>query len=259
MHSTNPADYQDLPRPVAVMAKSLPDDHGTQWHRHKRGQLVFASSGVMVVRTHAGTWVIPPQRAVWVPAGVEHETRTIGRVEMRTIYVSPSAARTLSKQCCVVQVSELLRALILRAVGVPPTYDRHGRDGRVMQMILDEIEASRTLALHLPTPRHERLAQLCALIARDPKSNETLEQLTKRVGMSKRTAERLFVRETDMTFNRWRQQARLIIALTELAAGHPVKQVAFRSGYSSQSAFTSMFKATFGTTPRRYFLEHHPG
>lgn len=253
--STNAVDYQNVPRPVAVMAKSVADSHTTGWHRHKRGQLVYASSGVMVVKTHEGTWVIPPQRAVWVPGGMEHETSTIGAVEMRTVYVSPRVARTLSKHCCVVNVSELLRALILRASALPITYERQGRDARVMQMILDEIQASKTLPLHLPTPRNRRLAQLCSVIVATQDSAPTLFNLTKQIGMSKRTAERLFVRETGMTFSRWRQQARLLTALTELAAGHSVKQVAFKSGYTSQSAFSSMFKATFGTTPRRYFMD----
>jgi AraC-like DNA-binding protein len=251
--STDPADYQDVPRPVAVMAKNVENNHTTGWHRHKRGQLVFASSGVMVVKTHEGTWVIPPQRAVWVPGGVEHETRTIGAVEMRTVYVSARVARPLSRHCCVVNVSELLRALILRASALPVAYNRSGRDSRVMHMILDEIELSKTLPLHLPMPRHHRLAQLCAMIAGKANARQTLGELARKVGMSKRTTERLFVRETGMTFSRWRQQARLLTALAELASGHSVKQVAFRSGYKSQSAFSSMFRSTFGTTPRRYF------
>ena len=76
--STNPRDYQDIPRPVAVMAKEIADHQTTGWQSHKRAQLVFASTGVIVVRTRQGTWVIPPQRAVWVPGAVEHETRPSG-------------------------------------------------------------------------------------------------------------------------------------------------------------------------------------
>ena len=251
--STDPVDYQDLPRPVAVMAKSIPNGHTTGWHHHKRGQLVFASSGVMIVETHEGTWVIPPERAVWMPPGVEHLTRTVGAVEMRTVYVAHPACRRLSPRCCVVNVSELLRALVLRGSTLPLAYDPRGRDARLMQMILDEIEASKALPLHLPMPRHPRLAALCSSISARPHLTLKLAELTKRVGMSKRTAERLFARETGMTFRRWRQQARLLTALTELASGYPVKRVAFKSGYSSQSAFSSMFKTTFGTSPARYF------
>ena len=251
--STNPNDYQDTPRPVSVMAKDNPDNYTTGWHRHKRAQLVFASSGVMVVKTRLGTWVIPPQRAVWVPGGVEHETRTIGSVAMRTVYVAPTAARNLPLECCVVNVSELLRALILRAAELPLAYERNGPDGRVMQMILDEIRLLKALPLHLPIPAHQRLGHLCSMILRNPQRADTLEDMATQVGMSKRTAERLFTRETRMTFIRWRQQARLLTALTHLAAGHSVKHAAFKAGYISQSAFTSMFKRAFSTTPHRYF------
>jgi AraC-like DNA-binding protein/mannose-6-phosphate isomerase-like protein (cupin superfamily) len=251
--STNPDDYQDVPRPVVVMAKDIPGNQTTGWHHHKRAQLVYASSGVIVVRTHEGTWVIPPQRAVWVPAGMKHETRTIGAVAMRTVYIAPRVARQFSAHCCVVNVSDLLRALILRAVDVLLAYERNGPDGRVMQMILDEIKSSRSLPLHLSIPTHQRLRDLCTTLQKNPQSHETLERMARKVGLSKRTAERLFVRETNITFSAWRQQARLLRALTQLAAGHSVKQAAFNSGYSSQSAFTSLFKRTFGTTPHRYF------
>jgi AraC-like DNA-binding protein len=252
--SNNPDDYQDLPRPLAVMAKDIAHGHTTDWHTHKRGQLVFTASGAIVVRTRAGTWVIPPQRAVWVPPAVEHETCTVGAVAMRTIYVQANAIARLPKHCCVVNVTPLLRELILRAAEISLDYDLRGPEGRVMRMILDEIEAARALPLHLPMPSDKRLADFCTAILKEPTRHEPLAKLVKPHGMSKRTAERLFVKETAMTFSRWRQQARLLTALTQLAAGHPVKRVAFESGYSSQSAFTAVFRQTFGTTPAKYFL-----
>lgn len=253
--STDPRDYQDLPRPVAVLARNVAHDHTTPWHHHKRAQLVYAASGVMVVKTHASTWVIPPQRAVWVPSRVEHETRTIGQVAMRTIYVAPRTAKQLLRECCAINVSPLLRELILRAADAPALYDRDGPEGRLMQMILDEIRVSRMLPLHLPIPAHPQLAALCERILRELHAPATLARLAGDAGMSKRTAERLFLREIGMTFSRWRQQARLLTALTRLAAGQSVKDAAYEAGYSTQSAFTSMFKRSFGTTPGRYFLE----
>ena len=120
-------------------------------------------------------------------------------------------------------------------------------------MILDEIRESPMLPLHLPIPSHQRLANICNSILRNPGCRDTLEQLAASEGMSKRTAERLFIREVAMTFSHWKQQARLLAGLTRLAAGKSVKQAAFSAGYTSQSAFTITFKRTFGTTPRRYF------
>lgn len=251
--STNPDDFQDVARPLAVLARDIPHHHVTPWHSHKRAQLVFATSGVMVVRTRQGVWVIPPQRAVWVPAGVEHETETIGAVALRTVYVEAVAARRFSRQCCVVNVSPLLRELILRAATLPLLYSRRRPEGRIMQMILDEVRESSMLPLHVPVPSHQRLANICNAILRDPRCHRTLDELAEHEGMSKRTAERLFSREVAMTFSHWRQQARLFAALTRLAAGKSVKLAAFESGYTSQSAFTSCFKRTFGTTPRHYF------
>lgn len=251
--STNPDDYQDVARPIAVLARDIPGHHTTRWHSHRRGQLVFATSGVMIVRTRQGAWVIPPQRAVWVPAGIEHETETIGLVAMRTVYIEAPKARHLSPHCCAVNVSPLLRELILRAATLPILYDRRRAEARVMQMILDEIRESSMLPLHLPVPSHPRIANICQAIIRNPRCHDTLEQLAANEGMSKRTAERLFSREVAMTFSRWRQQARLLAGLTKLAAGKSVKLAAFESGYTSQSAFTSTFKRSFGTTPRHYF------
>jgi AraC-like DNA-binding protein len=253
--STDPRDYQDVPRPVAVLARDIPDAHTTPWHSHKRAQLVYAASGVMVVETRASTWVIPPQRAVWVPSRVEHETRTMGLVAMRTIYVTPRIAKHVLRECCAITVSPLLRELILRAAQAPLLYDRNGPDGRLMKLILDEIRVSRMLPLHLPIPSHPQLGGVCDRILREIHAPATLARLASDAGMSKRTAERLFLRETGMTFSRWRQQARLLTALTRLAAGQSVKNAAFEAGYATQSAFTSMFKRTFGTTPSRYFSD----
>lgn len=251
--STNPDDYQDVARPVAILARDVAHHHITRWHFHKRGQLVFATSGVMIVRTREGSWVIPSQRAVWVPPGVEHETQTVGFVTMRTVYVEPKLARQLSSQCRAVHVSPLLRELIQRGATLPVLYARGRSETRIMRMILDEIRESSMLPLHLPLPSHRRLLNICNSILRNPRCHDTLEQLAASEGMSKRTAERLFNREVAMTFGRWKQQASLLTGLTRLAAGKSVKQAAFEAGYTSQSAFTNTFKRAFGTTPRRYF------
>ena len=77
--------------------------------------------------------------------------------------------------------------------------------------------------------------------------------MAKQVAASPRTLERLFQKETGMTFGRWRQQLRLLHALRLLAAGRPVSAIALEVGYDSPSAFIAMFKRTLGTTPYRYF------
>src|SRR5262249_24933645 len=136
--STNREDYQRVARPVAAMAKDFPSGFAIERHSHPRAQLIYAAQGVMRVTTPSGAWLVPPYRAVWVPAGIEHEVRMSGAVEMRTLYIEPNAAPKALEECTVLEVTPLMRALILRAVEEPIEYDEHGSAGLVIALILAE-------------------------------------------------------------------------------------------------------------------------
>src|SRR5262245_60631954 len=103
--SVNSDDYQRVPRPVAAMAKDYVDGFHNRPHRHERAQLIFAAHGAMLVATSAGSWAVPPQRAVWMPAGLVHEIRMIGAVAMRTLYIREDAAVRLPASVRVLAVS----------------------------------------------------------------------------------------------------------------------------------------------------------
>lgn len=253
--STNREDFQTVPRPIGAMAKDFPDGYFVAPHAHRRSQLIHASSGVMRVRTPQGAWVVPPHRAVWVPADVVHDVRMAGAVAMRTLYIVPDAVAALPRECCVVAVSPLLRELILRASAAPLLYDEAGPDGRVMALILDELRVLPVLPLHLPMPQDARLAKISRAILDDPANALTLRAWGRQVGASSRTLARLFLRETGMTFGRWRQQARLLEALSRLAQGQSVTTIALDLGYDSPSAFTFMFRRALGRTPSAYFSD----
>ncbi len=249
----SPDIFQDAPRPVVVIANDYADGHVIARHRHKRAQLLYPSSGVITVTSRYGSWVVPPLRAAWVPPATDHEVRITGEVSMRSVNIAAAAARGLPRQCCVVSVSALLRELILRAAQLPMLYDERGSAGRIIRLLLDEIHAPPVLPLHLPAPGHPRLKPVCDAILREPELEHSLEGWSRRIGASSRTVARLFRRETGMSFSAWRQQARLLEALKRLAAGRPVTSVALDMGYASPSAFISMFRRVFGTTPGRYF------
>jgi AraC-like DNA-binding protein len=235
------------------MAKDFPDGHRIPLDRHERGQIVYGVSGVMTVTTPHGTWVVPPQRAVWVPPRTDHASVMSGRVQMRTLYLRRDVARALPAQCCVVSVSPLLRELILAATRMPMLYDRGGRDGRVMALILDELQGAADLPLHLPRPRDRRVVRICDAILAAPADARALEDWAREAGASARTLARLFQRETGMSFATWRQQARLLESLRRLAAGEPVTAVSLDCGYRSPSAFAAMFRRALGVAPTAYF------
>src|SRR5258706_3414007 len=142
-----------LARPLHGLAAEYAPGAEIAPHQQPSAQLLFASSGVMTVTTEHGTWVVPTERAVWVPARVGHSIRMTGRVSMRTVYVSDALGPLAGDACCVVQVSPLLRACILRAVEFAQPYRDDGPEARLVAVIADEIRAAPSAPLHLPLPR----------------------------------------------------------------------------------------------------------
>ena len=258
LRSTDPADYQRVPRPVAAMAKDFTAGHHITPHWHERAQLIFAAHGAMLVSTSEGSWAVPPQRAVWMPAGVTHEIRMAGDVAMRTLYVRADAAARLAARVRVLAVSPLLRELILKACALPVAYDVAGPAGRLMALIIDEIAELPTVSLDLPLPRDARLGRICRALSAEPGTPRTLSDWGGDIGASPRTLARLFVKETGLTFAAWRQQARLLAATAMLAAGEPITRIALDLGYESPSAFTAMFKRALGSPPSQYIGDGPP-
>ncbi|MEM9681717.1 MAG: helix-turn-helix transcriptional regulator [Pseudomonadota bacterium] len=244
-----------LPQPVVAYRRDLADGETIPPHRHRRAQLVYASEGVMTVTTDDGAFVVPPQRAVWLPGGVEHRIDARGAVAMRTLYVGPDAAPGLPRDVCVLHVTPLLRELLLAAVDLPQPFGRNSPEHRLMSVILDQIQALPVAPLALPMPKDRRLRRLVRALMADPADGRSLDRWAPEAGASARTLARLFKRETGMTFRAWRQQLRLLRAMEMLAAGQSVTTVALDLGYDSPSAFSAMFRRTLGTTPKRYFAE----
>lgn len=231
------------------MADSLPKGELIPPHCHRRAQLIFAVRGTMTIQADGGRWTVPPSHALWVPAGMVHEIRTHGPLEMRTLYVQPGHARHIGSECRVLFVSPLLRELILRAMALPRLYDPSGMGGAVMQLILHEIAALPAQPLGLRMPRDPRLLRLCGLLLDDLAGPVSLSRLGSSVGLSQRSVMRLFPNQTGMSFGRWRNQARLLKAFELFEQGRGVTSVALEVGYSSPSAFAKMFRRAMGKAP----------
>jgi AraC-like DNA-binding protein len=215
-------------------------------------QLIYASRGVMRVDTAAGVWVVPPHRAVWVPAGVEHRLEATGRLALRTLYFASSLA-VLPAVCRAVDVTPLLRELILEAHREAPLDLRTPAHERLAGVIVDQLRALPTAPLQLPTPRDPRARRAAALLREARGAGPDVAELGRAVGASRRTLERRFRAETGMTLGRWRQRLQVIEALRVLADGGTVTEAALAVGYATPSAFGAMFRRELGDSPGRYF------
>jgi len=247
--STDARDYQSVPRPLAAMPKTFEDGQEIEPHRHPRDQFIYAVTGVMRVRTDAEAWIVPPDRAVYLPAGKDHAITMRGRVEMRTLYIARNAHRDLPAAPAVLEVSPLLRELVLALIGEPVIYDEKGRGGAAALLILSEIARAPRLSLVIPMPRDARLLRVCDALLAGPASRLTLEGWTETAGASVRTLARLFESELGMSFAAWRQRVRFHNALEAIIAGEPISEVARRNGYNSSSAFSAAFRKSIGQAP----------
>lgn len=220
-------------------------------HEHIEHQLAWASAGVLTVDCGQETWVLPPTRALWIPAGVRHETKSAGATIMRTAYIRPDASPVKFDRPTPIGAGQLLAELIGYLAG--EEIDARARANAEM-VLFDILVPVKRSAIELRMPSDERALDVAKAIVADPADGRDLAAWGEYVGASERTLARAFA-ETGVTFGTWRTLARLQAAAPELAAGVPVTQVAIHVGYATTSAFISAFRRETGSTPRRYFSE----
>jgi AraC-like DNA-binding protein len=244
--------YDDIPRPVVAIGSDYPSSYELKSHRHRRDQLLYAVKGVVAVSTPQGAWVAPPERAVWIPAGVPHAVNMIGEVRTRSVHIEQGLCPSLGGQCRVVGISPLLRELLAVTADIEPEYDRDGRDGLVMALLVAELTRAPVIPLAVLFPSSARLARKCHAFIESPSPHATIEQWSTELGLGRRAFTRLFRRETRMSFAQWRRQVCLLVALPRLSGGESVTRIALDLGYDSPAAFATMFKRLLGIPPSRY-------
>ena len=247
-HSTDPQDYQNLAPRLAVMAKRFPDGFHIPPHSHPRDQLIYGISGVMRIETSEDAWVVPPDRALLMPAGVDHSVDIRGSVEMRTLYITPTEPAAIK----VLAVSPLLRELVGALAQEPMDYLGNRRAEQIAELIATELSRASALPLNIPLPRDARLQQVCQKLLSDPSIKLSLEQLADQTAASAKTLARLCEKELGMSFSVWRRRIRFAKALELLEQNRPMKFIARACGYDSSSAFTYAFRQEFGVTPKEF-------
>lgn len=244
--------------PSFVISEQYPAFEGV-WHAHKKAQFVYAADGVLTIRTTQGMWLTPPHRAVWIPPNEMHQGCAPRGFRLITLYLDPDMPM-VPQRCGVMDVDRLLDALLNEAARFGTHYPPGGPEQRLMEVVLDRLNQQRPLPAFLPAPRDSRLQHLTAVLQANPADDRGLDALAALAGMTGRTAARLFIRETGLTFTQWRQQLRLLKAMQSLSLGASVTNAAGEVGYSDVSTFIQIFKEAFGDTPARYLrsLEQPP-
>ena len=226
-------------------------DYSSPLHWHAWDQLTYASEGVMRVRGDLDTWLIPPERAIWIPARTRHAEQLHAPAAMTTAYINTGLVRHLPRRVAMLEVTPLLRELLAHVGTIGELHRRVASHARLLGVLIDQLAAV-PHTLQLPMPRAGRSREVAELLRSQPGAKASVDALGRHVGASRRTLERVFLAETKMTIGAWRRQLRLQHAVRLLASGAAVGRVAREAGYSSTSAFIAVFKKTFGTTPLKF-------
>jgi AraC-like DNA-binding protein/quercetin dioxygenase-like cupin family protein len=225
-------------------------------HMHREAQLVYAARGTMQVTTPKGRWLVPPDRAVWVPARLEHAIDVLADIDMRTLYFDLAWLRREKPGASldaefVVLVSRLLHESILAL------FDERNNPDRttlLVQLAVLELRRADDSATFIPLPHEPRCRRAAEIVLGDPTALHEIETLARKVGTSARTLSRLFSSETQLSFKSWCQRARIAAAIERLSTqtGVSVKQLASELGYASVPAFSHAFRQVTGKTPTAY-------
>lgn len=244
----------DLPvalSPLLAFEDCYPSRYVDPPHTHDYCQLSFALSGVITVTTEDAGYTLPPNRAIWIPAGVRHQTLCRGEVRFMALYVDPCFDRH-PDTVRVFDVSALVRALIDEVALFTDRGLFDAREQALVQLLLDEIERMPRLPASAVLPSDRRLRRVCEAIIADPADNRPIDDWASVAGMGRRTFTRAFRHETGMSLAMWRRQVRLVEAASRIAAGETINAVAYDVGYESPSAFIAMFHRELGAPPGAY-------
>jgi AraC-like DNA-binding protein/quercetin dioxygenase-like cupin family protein len=249
-------------RPLRAKLRHLAADTRVDPHSHPWAQVAMSSKGVIRMTAGHSTYLVPPQRALWIPPGVEHVVTVVEDADLHTLYIHQNdeqigPLRRLDAsgawhQCRVLEVSSLLRELVPHLPFEPGDDPPTERERCIGQLVLDELAHARPVRLGVDLPHDKRLRALCETVLEDPARWTTLDEASRQAGASARTFARLFRAELDTTFVQWRQQVLLARALSMAARKLPMSTIAAELGYASASAFSAMVRRSVGMPPSRF-------
>lgn len=222
-------------------------------------QVIFSTNGLLVVQSGSGHWVVPPTALLRLSDEPDYRLRKDNAVQAHCIELIQGAGTGLCPKSQLYRMTPLLRELLHAVSAEPARNDGDNKSALLVDLLRDAsawVDAVSPRCLGVPSD--PRIARICDYVKNNLDTPKTLHEWAHELGNDPRTIHRLFVREFNMPFVQWRQQARLMAALEWLAQGRQVMDVALDLGYQTQSAFTAMFRRKMGITPSEWQGNRRP-
>lgn len=243
---------KQLPTFVFMKEKELPASSKVISHQHSWDQLIYAIQGVLEVKTEVGSYIIPPQQAVWIPENHQHSIASLKGAQLRSVHIETGMINNFGHNIRVLKVDQLVKALIKRASTYQFTSNITAEQQRLLSVLVDQIAELSEVDLCLPFSADRLLLPILNWQQQHPASSKNLQDWSVELATSSKTLSRRFKSELGMNFSQWRQQLKLHKAIQWLNDGQSVTQVALNLGFESLPAFIQMFKRHLGVTPGKF-------
>ncbi|CUX05934.1 MULTISPECIES: AraC family transcriptional regulator [Agrobacterium] len=241
------ADLQNVPRPVAAMARTYEQSVDFGWHSHRRGQLLQIIDGFMTARTPDTSFIIPCGYGLLITPEIPHAVHSHGRVSMQSVYIEPDPGVAMPwEPTRVISTSTLLSATVGAFLNEPTLYDENGRGGHLAALMLEEIANAQEGPFALPMPSDKRLQRLCRDLSETPSLDLDIDRWADNLGMSRRTMTRKFRIQTGMSFAEWRRRLRMAHVMRRQAEGARLEEAAADVGYRSLSSLRKAMREVAG-------------
>lgn len=222
-------------------------------HQHSLAQFGFPLKGVLKIEAANKRWLVPPRFALWIPSNFSHKIAAEGPVTILFIYVHEKEVPNFPKECSLYKITNLLRELILKANELENKTLEGEYKKLLLKTILHELGGVIPSSFHLEIPHDPRARKAAEYLIKTPSSKLSLAEIAKMVGAGQRTLSRLFIKETGLSFHKWRQRNKIFHAIPRLAENESVSSISYDLGYSNSGSFISMFKNMTGKTPGSFF------
>ncbi|MCC7586342.1 helix-turn-helix transcriptional regulator [Serratia sp. Lou2A] len=238
---------------ISVLSASLTANTEVVLHKHDWGQLNVINIGVMEININNEENLIAPwQYSVWIPPGILHSSYNEKNTDYCSISIPAKYCHRLSATPCIIEVSEINRAIINDLLDRHVDILANDKDLNLSNVIIDQLEESSKRLTYLPSTTDKYISPIIEHLHNNPGDNCTLQQWGKKVFASEKTLSRRFNEKLHMPFREWRSRLRFIHSLSLLKTSMTIQEIAWQLGYGNPSSFIIMFEKISGTTPDRY-------
>ncbi|UXY08936.1 AraC family transcriptional regulator [Kosakonia sp. ML.JS2a] len=252
IRQVSPMNAPDAP-PLYASIRAHPAGDDVLFHHHDEFQLTVAVTGTARIQTETGWWLAMPGTAVLIAPGVLHRAIYPRQTELVNLRFMSDDETGIFPPAEMFNVSGLMMALVQEARKITDLRYCEEESDLIRRLLLWQLKKNTLKTdMFIPEGRDKRLRSITTHLRNDPGCTQTLAQLSAQAHASQRTLSRLFAEETGMSFIRWRERLRTMVAIEKMSAGQTILGVALDLGYQSASSFTTAFTRLTGMPPRQY-------